>query len=65
MVYAKIQNGIVVNTQIMSATDPQDPNFTWVDVTNTQCTDGSGVQIGCTTSDNQTFNPPNIVVSVV
>lgn len=32
--YAKIQNGIVINTVLAPSTDPQDAAFTWVDITN-------------------------------
>jgi hypothetical protein len=44
--YAKIQNGIVINTQIAEPTDYFDPEYQWMDVTNVKCSDGSGVQIG-------------------
>jgi len=57
--YAKIQNNIVVNTQVMESTDIMDPNFIWVDVTIVKCPDGSGIQIGCT-YDGTNFGPnPN------
>jgi hypothetical protein len=55
--YAKIQNGTIINTQVAEADDYFDPNYVWVVVTNTTCTDGSPVQIGCTTTDNATFSP--------
>jgi hypothetical protein len=31
--YAKISNSVVVNIQVMSGTDYQDPSFTWDDIT--------------------------------
>jgi hypothetical protein len=46
--YAKIQNGIVINTQIAASGDYFDPTFTWVVIDSISCTDGSPVQIGCT-----------------
>ena len=47
-IYAKIQNGIVLNMQVCSTTDYFDSNFTWVLITTQVCTDGSPVQINCT-----------------
>jgi len=32
-VYALIQNGVVVNTVLANSTDPQDSNYTWVNIT--------------------------------
>jgi hypothetical protein len=50
--YAKINMssspGPVVNMQVLSPTDPQDPAYTWVIITTQTCTDGSVIQIGCT-----------------
>jgi hypothetical protein len=64
-IYAKIDmtnpgsgTGTVVNTQVMTSTDPQDPNFTWVDLTSLYCGDGSPIQIGCTYNGTN-FNPPS------
>jgi hypothetical protein len=49
MIYAKIQNGIVINMQIASSSDYFDPTYVWVDVDSIQCIeDGSPVQINCT-----------------
>lgn len=56
-VYAKIQNGVVINTQMAESTDYFDPSYTWVIVTSVVCTDGTPVQIGCT-YDGTNFNPP-------
>jgi hypothetical protein len=57
-VYAKIQNGMVINMQIAASNDYFDPAFTWVVVTTQVCTDGSPLQIGCTTTDNVNFTSP-------
>jgi hypothetical protein len=57
-IYAKIQNGNVVNMQVAQSTDYFDPTFTWVQITTQVCTDNSPVQIGCTTTDNVNFTPP-------
>lgn len=53
--YAKIQNGIVVNTQIASSTDTFDSAFIWIIITNLTCIDGTGIQIGCS-YDGTNFN---------
>jgi hypothetical protein len=46
--YAKIQSGVVVNTQVINPTiDYLDPAYTWVDINGLTCTDGSPIQIGC------------------
>lgn len=58
-VYAKILVGIVVNMQMAQSTDYFDPAFVWVLITTQACTDGSPIQIGCTTTDNVNFNPPS------
>lgn len=53
-IYAKIQNGVVINMQMMETTDTFDPTYTWIAIIITNqvpspiCTDGSQVQIGCT-----------------
>jgi len=47
-VYAKIQNGVVINTQMCLSTDCFDPSYTWIVLTTQVCTDGSIVQISCT-----------------
>jgi hypothetical protein len=57
-VYAKIENGIVVNMQVAQSTDVFDPSFTWIVITTQTCIDGSPIQIGCTTTDNINFTPP-------
>jgi hypothetical protein len=57
-VYAKILNGLVVNTQIAASTDYFDPTYTWIVITTQVCTDGSAVQIDCT-YDGINFNPPS------
>jgi hypothetical protein len=61
--YAKIDmtnpgsgTGTVVNTQILSPSDYQDPAFTWVIITSLFCQDGSPIQIGCT-YDGTNFYP--------
>jgi len=47
--YAKIQSGVVVNTQVINpAVDYMDQAFTWVDIAGLLCADGSVIQIGCT-----------------
>lgn len=33
-VYAKIENGLVVNTQVAQPSDYFDPNDIWIDITN-------------------------------
>jgi hypothetical protein len=57
-VYAKIQNGSVINMQVAQLTDYFDPAFTWVQITTQTCTDGSPVQIGCT-YDGSNFTAPS------
>ena len=47
-VYAKIENGTVVNMQMAESTDVFDTAFTWIQITTQTCTNGSPVQIGCT-----------------
>jgi hypothetical protein len=62
--YAKIDmtnpgsgTGTVVNTQVIDpSVDVIDPNFTWIDVSNLYCNDGSPIQIGCT-YDGTNFYP--------
>jgi hypothetical protein len=47
--YAVIQNGAVVNTQMINpGTDVMDPTLTWVPISGLACQDGSPIQIGCT-----------------
>jgi hypothetical protein len=46
--YAKIQNGVVVNTQVMNQGDALDPAFQWQPIDGVTCLDGSPVQIACT-----------------
>jgi hypothetical protein len=63
-VYAKINVlnpspsniGTVVNVQEMNSGDNQDPNFTWVDVQNIKCNDGTAVGVSCT-YDGAIFYP--------
>jgi hypothetical protein len=57
-IYAKILNGLVINMQLCQPTDYFDPAYIWVQITTQVCTDGSPIQIGCTTTDNVNFNPP-------
>lgn len=45
-VYAKIQNGVVVNTQLIGSGDALDPAFTWVDLTGKSCTNGVWISVG-------------------
>ena len=33
-IFAQIQSGVVINTQVMSSTDFQNPAYIWVDITN-------------------------------
>jgi hypothetical protein len=61
--YAKIDmtnpgsgTGTVVNTQLLSSTDFQDPAFTWIAIASLLCNDGSNIQIGCT-YDGTNFYP--------
>jgi hypothetical protein len=54
-IYALIQSGAVVNTVLAQPTDPQDPNYVWVDITNYSPMPG----IGWTTTDNVNFTPPS------
>jgi hypothetical protein len=53
-VYALVQAGVIVNTVLANPSDPKDPAFTWVDVTNYSPMPG----IGWTTTDNVNFTPP-------
>jgi hypothetical protein len=47
-IYAKIQNSIVVNMQLLSSTDFMDPAFTWVLIINPYCEDGiTATGVGC------------------
>lgn len=58
-IYAKIQNGVVVNTQMCLSTDYMDPAYTWVAIAALYCTDGlTAVQIGCT-YDGTNFTAPS------
>lgn len=41
---------------VAQSTDYFDPSFTWVDLTNLYCIDGSPIQIGCT-YDGTNFYP--------
>lgn len=64
LTYAKVQNGTVVNIQLVLPGDYLDPSFTWVSIIrnftnpseNTVCSDGSPIQEGCT-YDGTNFNP--------
>jgi hypothetical protein len=56
MKYAKIQNGVVVNIQMIGQGDFLDPTFTWVDVDAVTAVDGSWVGIGYT-YDGTNFTP--------
>ena len=51
--YAKIQNGTVVNVQLDMSTDAFDPSFTWVDVTSVS----PQPQIGWTYNGTTFTNP--------
>jgi hypothetical protein len=53
MIYAKIVNGIVVNTQVIEEGDSLDPAFTWVNITNLEPQPGRDW-----TYDGETFAPP-------
>lgn len=47
--YAKINSvRIVINIQLLDDGDTLDPNFTWIDIENVVCGDGSSVSPGCT-----------------
>lgn len=54
-IFALIQNGVIINTIIANPSDPQDPNYIWVDITNYNPIPG----IGWTTTDNINFIPPS------
>jgi len=55
-IYAKIQSGVVVNTQVCAASDPMDPAYIWVDVTSLQA---PGTAVGPEyTYDGTTFTAP-------
>jgi hypothetical protein len=58
-VYAQIQSGIVVNMIIAQATDYFDPTYTWVDLTNLYCIDGTPIQIGCTYDGTNFYSQVN------
>ena len=53
-IYALIQSGAVINTVLAQSTDPQDPAYIWVDITNYSPMPG----IGWITTDNINFTPP-------
>jgi hypothetical protein len=57
-IYAQIDDtSTVVNLIMAKSTDPFDPAYTWVIVTNRYCADGvSPIQIGCT-YDGTNFYP--------
>lgn len=50
--FAKIQNGVVVNTQVLQPDDIKDPDFVWIPIDGVQSDDGSWVQIGYTYDGN-------------
>lgn len=54
-VYALIQNGIVVNTVMAYSTDPKDPSYIWVVITNYPTSQGYMPGVGWITSDNINF----------
>jgi hypothetical protein len=56
--YAKIQNGLVVNTQMIGPDDYLDPAFIWADISGLSCADGSVIQIGCA-YDGASFTQPS------
>lgn len=53
--YALIQNGIIINTVMAASTDPQDSNYTWIDITNINPQPGIGW-----TYDGANFTGPMI-----
>jgi hypothetical protein len=54
MVWAMIQNGVIVNTVLASQTDIKDPAYVWVNISGYSPTPG----IGWTTTDNVNFTQP-------
>jgi hypothetical protein len=58
-IWAMIQNGIIVNTVIASSTDPKNPAYIWVDITNYLTNNGYTPSIGWTTTDNINFTAPS------
>jgi hypothetical protein len=57
-VYALIQSGTIVNTVCAGPSDPEDPSYTWVDITNYPTSQGYMPGIGWTTTDNINFTAP-------
>lgn len=57
MIYAMIQNGIIVNTVMASSTDPKDPTYVWTDITNYATMQGYMPGVGWTTIDYVNFLP--------
>jgi hypothetical protein len=53
MIYAKIDNGVVVNTQIVVEGNVFDPAFTWVDISEEEPMPGIGWAY-----DGDVFTPP-------
>lgn len=53
-VWAVIQNGIILNTVMVSQTDYKDPQYAWVEITNYD----PRPSIGWTTTDFINFTPP-------
>lgn len=58
MIYAMIQNGTIINTVMASSTDPKDPAYIWVDITDYSTTQGYMPGVGWTTTDNINFTQP-------
>lgn len=56
MIYAQIEAGLVLNTQMIQSSDALDPSFVWVDVTGLMCSDGSPIEPGCS-YDGANFIP--------
>jgi hypothetical protein len=54
-IYAVIQNGVVINTQVLMSTDVQDPQFTWIVITNLVPQPGIGWSY-----DGQNFTSPPV-----
>lgn len=52
-IYAVIQNGVIVNTQVLTNIDFQDPQFTWIIITNLIPQPSIGW-----TYDGKNFTPP-------
>jgi hypothetical protein len=52
--YALILNGVIVNTVLANPSDPQNPAYTWADISGYVPMPG----IGWTTTDNVNFTPP-------